>query len=287
MSDNSMPVTDQMLAGSGYDPAKITKVRVKHFSEAKKAGMRISALTAYDALTARILDESGVDILLVGDSIGMVALGYDSTLQVTMQDIEHAVRAVKRGTTRAFVLADMPFGSYETGSEDALRNAVRLVQAGAEGVKLEGGARVAPQIKAITEAGIPVCAHLGYTPQSINALSGPHVQGRGTEAANRLIEDAKAVEKAGAFALVLEMVPVDVSEKITTKLSIPTIGIGAGPRCDGQILVWSDMAGMTEWTPSFAQRFAEIGTALSLSATAYVESVQLGRFPSSQHYFRR
>jgi len=262
------------------------RVRVHHLRQAKERGERLTMLTAYDAVTARIFDEAGVDMLLVGDSIGNTMHGHDTTLPVTVDDIVLAARSVARGAQRAFVVADLPFGSYEAGPEQALATAVRVMkETGVSAVKFEGGRRVAAQVRALTDAGIPVVGHLGYTPQSENLLGGPRVQGRGDEAAEALSEDAVALAEAGAVAVVLEMVPAPVAASITEIVAIPTIGIGAGAECDGQVLVWVDMAGMGDWSPKFAKRFGEVGTALRNAATAYVDEVRARTFPDAAHQF--
>ena len=261
------------------------RVRVHHLQAAKDRGERLTMLTAYDALTARLFDEAGIDMLLVGDSIGNTMHGYATTLPVTLDEIVVAARAVAGAARRAFVVADLPFGTYEAGPEQALASAVRVMkETGVAAVKLEGGQRSVAQIHALTAAGIPVVAHLGYTPQSENALGGPRVQGRGP-AADRLAEDAVAVTEAGAVAIVLEMVPAVLAARITEVVSVPTIGIGAGAACDGQVLVWTDMAGMGDWTPRFAKRFAEIGQALTNAAREYAEEVRSGTFPTASHAF--
>ncbi|GAA2223709.1 3-methyl-2-oxobutanoate hydroxymethyltransferase [Promicromonospora sukumoe] len=264
------------------------RVRVHHLAEAKAKGEKLAMLTAYDAVTAAIFDAAGMDILLVGDSIGNVMHGHTSTIPVTVDDMIPAARAVARATKRAFVVIDLPFGSYEAGPQQALETSVRIFkETGADAVKLEGGVRSAPQIRALTDAGIPVVAHLGYTPQSENLLGGPRVQGRGDDAVERLADDAKAVEEAGAVAVVLEMVPTDVAARITEIVRIPTIGIGAGPHCDGQVLVWTDMAGMTDWSPRFARRYAELGAALQQAAEDYVSEVKDASFPDAEHSFEK
>lgn len=257
-----------------------------HLASAKERGEKITMLTAYDAVTATLLDASGVDMLLVGDSIGNVMHGHSTTLPVTVDDMIPPARAVAAATKHALVAVDLPFGSYEAGPAQALATGVRMIkETGVAAVKLEGGARVAPQIRALTDAGIPVMAHLGYTPQSEHALGGHRVQGRGDEAAEVLAADAVAIQEAGAFAVVLEMVPVDVAARITEILHIPTIGIGAGVQCDGQVLVWTDMAGMTDWTPRFAKRYAELGGALRQAAEEYIADVKKSTFPDDAHSF--
>jgi 3-methyl-2-oxobutanoate hydroxymethyltransferase len=243
---------------------------------------KITCLTAYDYPTARLLDEAGVDVILVGDSVGMVVLGHESTLPVTLDDMLHHTRAVRRGTRRALLVADMPFGSYHTDTAESLRNAVRFVkEAGAEAVKIEGGERRLELIARLTEAEIPVMGHVGLTPQSLNALGSYRVQGKTPEAAQQLMRDARAVEAAGAFAVVLEAVPRELAAQITRDLRIPTIGIGAGPDCDGQVLVIHDILGLTfNQTPKFARQYANIGEVISSAVRAYCEDVRSGGFPS-------
>ena len=267
----------------GARPAR--PVRVHHLTRAKERGDRLTMLTAYDAVTARILDEAGTDMLLVGDSIGNVMLGHDTTLPVELDEMVVATRSVARATARALVVADLPFGTYEAGPAQALASAVRLMKVGANAVKLEGGRPRVQTVRALGEAGIPVVGHLGFTPQSVNRLGGFRVQGRGEEAAEALVADAVALAEAGAVAIVLEMVPEPVAARITELLAIPTIGIGAGARCDGQVLVWTDMAGMTQWAPRFARRFGQVGQALHQAAQAYGEAVREGSFPTSEHSF--
>jgi 3-methyl-2-oxobutanoate hydroxymethyltransferase len=243
---------------------------------------RITCLTAYDYATARLLDEAGVDVLLVGDSVGMVVLGYESTLPVSIEEMLHHTRAVRRGTRRALVVADMPYGSYHSDMAESLRNAMRFVkQAGAEAVKVEGGERRLELIVRLTEAEIPVMGHVGLTPQSVNALGGYRVQGKTADAAEQLLRDARSVEAAGAFAVVLEAVPRELAAQITRELRIPTIGIGAGPDCDGQILVIHDLLGLTFGrTPKFARQYANVGEIISKAARDYCEDVRGGTFPS-------
>jgi 3-methyl-2-oxobutanoate hydroxymethyltransferase len=243
---------------------------------------KITCLTAYDYPTARLLDEAGVDVILVGDSLGMVVLGHENTLAVTIDEMLHHTRAVRRGTRRALVVADMPFGSYHTDTAESLHNAVRFVkEAGAEAVKIEGGERRLELISRLTEAEIPVMGHVGLTPQSVNALGGYRVQGRTPDAAEQLIRDARAVEAAGAFAVVLEAVPRELAAQITRDLRIPTIGIGAGPDCDGQILVLHDLLGLTfNQTPKFARQYANVGEVISKAVREYCEDVRGGGFPS-------
>jgi 3-methyl-2-oxobutanoate hydroxymethyltransferase len=243
---------------------------------------KITCLTAYDYPTARLLDEAGVDVILVGDSLGMVVLGHENTLSVTVDEMLHHTRAVRRGTRRALVVADMPYGSYHADTAESLRNAVRFVkEAGAEAVKVEGGERRLELIARLTEAEIPVMGHVGLTPQSVNALGGYRVQGKTPDAAEQLLRDARAVEAAGAFAVVLEAVPRELAAKITRDLRIPTIGIGAGPDCDGQVLVIHDILGLTfSQTPKFARQYAHVGEIISSAVRAYCEDVRSSGFPS-------
>lgn len=263
------------------------KNTVKTFRQAKENGEKLTMLTAYDYSTAKLIDEAGVNSILVGDSLGNVILGYDDTVSVTMEDMIHHGAAVARGVKNALVIIDMPFMSYQTSVYDALVNAGRLMKEGrAEAVKLEGGTEVAPQIKAIVAAGIPVCAHIGLTPQSINAFGGFKVQGKSEAAAKKLLEDAKAVEEAGAFAVVVEGVPRKLADLITEQLKIPTIGIGAGNGCDGQVLVYQDMLGMfSDFTPKFVKRYANIGDIMKDAYANYIKEVQSGAFPAEEHEY--
>lgn len=244
--------------------------------------IKITCLTAYDYPTARLLDEAGVDVILVGDSLGMVVLGYETTLPVTIEEMLHHTRAVRRGAHHALVVSDMPYGSYHTDSAESLRNAVRFVkEAGAEAVKVEGGERRLELISRLTEAEIPVMGHVGLTPQSVNALGGYRVQGKTADAAEQLLRDARAVEAAGAFAIVLEAMPRELAAQITREVRIPTIGIGAGPDCDGQILVLSDMLGLTfGQTPKFARQYANVAEIISGAVREYCEDVRSAVFPS-------
>ena len=259
------------------------RVRVQHIARAKAEGIPLTMLTAYDALTAPILEAAGVDMLLIGDSLGNVILGHSSTLPVTLEDMERATAAVARSTSRVMIVADLPFGTYEDSPEHAFASATRLMKAGAHAVKLEGGEARAHIIAALTAAGIPVCAHLGYTPQSENTLGGPRMQGRG-DGADQLRRDSLAVQEAGAFAVVFVMVPAAIATELTQTLSIATIGIGAGPNTDGQVLVWSDMAGYSDWTPSFVHKFGQLGQALHEAASDYVGSVRERSFPGPENY---
>lgn len=246
-----------------------------------KGREKISMLTSYDYSMAKLVDGAGVDMILVGDSLGNVMLGYDNTTHVTMADMIHHTKAVARGAKRAMVVADMPFLSCHLGKYEAVKNAGALISEGnAASVKIEGGKEVAKVIKAITDAGIPVCGHLGLTPQSVNQIGGFGVQAKTDATAKRLIRDAKAVEEAGAFALVLECIPHDLAKTVTEELTIPTIGIGAGPHCDGQVLVLHDMLGMfDDYVPSFVKRFAEVGAVVTEGVSEYVKEVKTGTFP--------
>jgi len=262
------------------------RVRVRHFAKAKAEGIRITGLTSYDFLTAGIFDRAGIDFLLVGDSAGNVVFGYDTTVPVTTDELIPLCRGVVKAARRALIVADLPFGSYEAGADDALKTAVRFMkEAGAHAVKLEGGARSAPQIQRIVDAGIPVMGHVGFTPQSEHGLGGHVVQGRGQDR-DRVIADALAVEAAGAFAVVLEMVPRDVAGEITRTLRIPTIGIGAGELTDGQILVWSDLVGLnTARVPSFVKQYASMEADLLQAVGAWRDEVTSGVFPGPEHSF--
>ena len=264
------------------------KHTVLTLQEQKNNQDKITMITCYDYSMAKLMDEAGMEMLLIGDSLGQVMLGYDSTLGVTMEDMIHHTAAVARGTKDAFVLADMPFLSYQTCAYDAVVNAGRLVKEGhANGVKLEGGAAVCEQISAIVKASIPVCAHLGLTPQSINAFGGFKVQGKTEEAARTLIEDAKKVEAAGAFMVVLEGIPAPVAAMITRELTIPTIGIGAGADCDGQVLVYQDLLGMfSDFTPKFVKRFADVGTVMKDAFTRYAREVKSQTFPGPENTYK-
>lgn len=264
------------------------KNTVSTFQAAKENGEKLTMLTAYDYSTAKLVDESGINGILVGDSLGNVILGYEDTLSVTMEDMIHHGAAVARGVTQSMLVIDMPFMSYQTSVYDAVVNAGRLMKEGrANAVKLEGGKAVTAQIKAITDAGIPVMAHLGLTPQSINAFGGNKVQGKSKEVAQRLIEDALAVQEAGAFSVVLECIPAKLAAVITDKLDIPTIGIGAGAGCDGQILVYQDMLGMfSDYVPKFVKKYAEVGAVMKEAFRAYQEDVQKGVYPAEEHTFQ-
>ena len=253
----------------------------------KTDGDKITMLTAYDFSTAKLVDEAGVNTILVGDSLGMVMLGYEDTLSVTMEDMIHHTKAVAKGAKNALVVADMPFMSYQTSVYDAVVNAGRLIKEGhAHAVKLEGGAKVSEQIRAIVDAQIPVVGHIGLTPQSVNAFGGFKVQGKTLENARQIIEDAKIVEEAGAFAVVLECVPAKLAKLISESISIPTIGIGAGNGCDGQVLVYQDMLGMYgSFKPKFVKHFADVGEVIKGAFRAYIEEVKSGAFPNEEHTF--
>mgnify|MGYP003594309762 CR=1 FL=1 len=264
------------------------KNTVLTFKQAKAEGKKLSMLTAYDYSMAKIIDESGVNGILIGDSLGMVVKGEEDTLSVTMEEVIYHTKAVKRGAKNALVVSDMPFLSYQVSIEQAVLNAGRLVkEGGASAVKLEGGANVAAQVKAIVDAQIPVMGHIGLTPQSVNAFGGFKVQGKSEAAAKQLIEDAVLLEKAGAFSIVLEGIPEKVAELITKAVSIPTIGIGAGKHCDGQILVYQDMLGMfSDFVPKFVKQYANLGTIMKEAIGSYVNEVQEGVFPEEKHTFK-
>ncbi|MFZ5590895.1 MAG: 3-methyl-2-oxobutanoate hydroxymethyltransferase [Bacillota bacterium] len=263
------------------------RVTTAYFRQAKQEGRPLTMLTAYDFPTARLVDAAGIDAILVGDSLGNVVLGYESTIPVTMEDMLHHVKAVTRAVKRAMVVADMPFLSYHISVEESVRNAGRMLQEGlAQAVKLEGGREVLPQVKAIVSAGIPVMGHLGLTPQSIHQLGGYKVQGKDEAAARKLLDDALALEQAGVFSIVLECVPTPLATLVTQKLSVPTIGIGAGPHCDGQVLVTHDLLGLYGgFSPKFAKRYAQLHENIMAALTAYREEVQSRTFPGPEHSF--
>lgn len=269
-------------AGNGKVTVPDILSRKSRFSTAGDPKRKVTCLTAYDYPIARLLDEAGVDILLVGDSLGMAVLGYDSTLPVTLDDVLYHTRAVRRGTRRALLVADMPYGSFHVSIEESIRNAVRLVkEGGAEAVKVEGGERRIELIAKLVEAEIPVMGHVGLTPQSFHAIGGFHVQGKTAEAARQVERDARAVEAAGAFSVVIESTPREVAARITETLRIPTIGIGAGPDCDGQVLVFHDLVGLTTGhTPKFVRQYANLAGEISKAVSEYCEDVRTGRFPS-------
>lgn len=263
------------------------KNSVLTFAEAKKNKTKLTMLTAYDYSIARLMDESGVNSILVGDSLGMVSLGYPTTLPVTMEDMIHHTKAVARGVSKALLVTDMPFMSYQTSVRDAVYNAGRLVKEGnAQAVKIEGGSEICPQIRAIVDAAVPVIAHIGLTPQHVNAFGGFKVQGKAEASARKILEDAKAIEEAGAFAVVLECIPAKLSALVTKTLSIPTIGIGAGKECDGQVLVYQDMLGFSQdFTPKFAKTYATLGPQIRAAFENYVNEVNEGAFPGPEHEF--
>lgn len=266
--------------------ANLKKVRTRHFQSAKDNGIRITGLTSYDQLSAEIFDKAGIDFLLVGDSAGNTVLGYDTTLPVTVDELIPLTRAVAGAVSRAFVIADMPFGSYESGPEEALHTAFRFMkETHAHAVKLEGGQRSAEQIRHIVAAGIPVMAHIGFTPQSEHGLGGHMIQGRG-EGLEQLLADAHAVEEAGAFSVVLEMVPASAAAQVTKELRIPTIGVGAGPDVDGQLMVWTDWAGFTTGRiPKFVKQYADLAGVLTDAVSAYRADVAEGAYPAPEHNY--
>lgn len=282
-----MSVSDEARPyGGGSDDPTLKRVRIRHFERAKQQGIKITGLTSYDCLSASIFDEAGIDFLLVGDSAGNTVFGYETTIPVTVDELIPLTAAVVRGVKRALVIADMPFGSYENGPDQALATATRFMkETGAHAVKLEGGVRSAKQIKRIVRAGIPLLAHIGFTPQSEHGLGGHIIQGRG-EGAEQLVADAHAVEEAGAFAVVMEMVPSAIAGRVTGELSIPTISVGAGPHCDGQLLVWSDWAGFTRGRiPRFVKQYANIGETLLDAAREFRADVESGSYPAPEHEY--
>lgn len=262
------------------------KIRVHHLRELKERGEPWPMLTAYDMYTAALFDEAGIPVLLVGDSAANNVFGYDTSLPVTVDELLPLVRAVTRSVKRALVVADLPFGSYQLSPQQALETSVRFMKEGrAHAVKLEGGRRFAAHVEALTSAGVPVMGHIGFTPQSEHNLGGYRVQGRG-EAADVLLADALALQEAGAFAVVMEMVPAEAAKRVTAELKIPTVGIGAGPDCDAQVLVWQDMAGLRRGkAPRFVKRYADVATVLQDAATAFAEDVRRGEFPAPEHAF--
>jgi 3-methyl-2-oxobutanoate hydroxymethyltransferase len=269
-----------------YGGTSTARVRVHHLQQAKERGERWAMLTAYDTYAARVFEEAGIPVMLVGDSAGNVVLGHTSTVPVTVEDMLLLTKAVTRSTSRALIVADLPFGSYESGPQQAFETAVRLMkEGGAQAVKLEGGVRVAPQIELLTASGIPVMGHIGFTPQSEHVLGGYRVQGRGA-GAEQLLADAHAVQDAGAFAVVLEMVPAEIAGQVTKELAIPTIGIGAGADCDAQVLVWTDMAGLNGGRlPRFVKQYADLRGELLRAAQEYAAEVRDGVFPGPEHSF--
>jgi 3-methyl-2-oxobutanoate hydroxymethyltransferase len=275
------------MSTSLYGGVSNRRVTVRDLQAAKDNGERWPMLTAYDYSTARVFDEAGIPVLLVGDSAANVVYGYDTTVPVTVDELLPLVRGVVRGTSRALVVADLPFGSYQASPAQALETSARFMkEGGAQAIKLEGGQRVAPQVEALVAAGVPVMAHIGLTPQSVNAFGGYRVQGRGDEAAHRLLQDAKAMQAAGAFAVVLEVVPSEVAREVTRTLHIPTIGIGAGPDCDAQVLVWQDMAGLGHGRPAkFVRRFADVASVLRSAAETFGDEVRSGVYPAPEHEY--
>ena len=263
------------------------RITINHIKEMKQKGDRIAMLTAYDYSMAKIIDAAGIPLILVGDSLGMVALGYESTIPVTVEDMLHHTRAVVRGSKKAMIIGDMPFMSYHISVGDALRNAGRFIQeAGAQAVKLEGGINVAEKVRRIVDCGIPVMGHIGLTPQSVHQLGGYRIQGRTPEAARKLLEDALALEQAGAFAVVLETVPYPLASLISQSISIPTIGIGAGKGCGGQVQVVSDLLGLfTDFVPKHAKQYAHLADIMSTAITEYLREVKDGSFPTDEHSF--
>ena len=264
------------------------KVTISDLMAKKESGRKITMLTAYDYPTAQMVDQAGIDTILVGDSLGMVVLGYSSTVYVSMEEMIHHTKAVTRGTMYAFVIGDMPFMSYQTGTEKAIENAGRFIkEGGCDAVKLEGGSEVAPVVKAIVIAGIPVCAHIGLTPQTATQLSGFKVQGKDAESARKLINSAKDLEKAGAFMVVMECIPEILASRITRELSIPTIGIGAGKDCDGQVLVYHDIVGLFErFTPRFVKQYIKLGPMIIDALKDFKKEVEGGIFPGEKHTFK-
>ena len=273
-------------AAAAAEQANLKRVRTRHFQRAKENGIKITGLTSYDQLTAGIFDEAGIDFLLVGDSAGNNVYGYDTTLPVTVDLLIPLTRAVAGAVKRALVVADMPFGSYETSPDEALHTAFRFMkETGAHAVKLEGGVRSAEQIRRIVSAGIPLMGHIGFTPQSEHGLGGHVIQGKG-EGINQLLADAHAVEDAGAFAVVLEMVPAEAAARVTSELTIPTIGVGAGPHVDGQLLVWTDWAGFTKGRiPKFVKQYANLRGTLTDAVNAYRADVDAGAYPGPEHSY--
>lgn len=265
----------------------MARISITDLKAMKERGEKIPMLTAYDYATARLVEQAGVPIILVGDSLGMVVLGYDSTIPVTLEDIIHHTKAVVRGTQRAIVVADMPFLTYQVSAEEALRNAGRLLkETGCTAVKLEGGATVAPTVKRLVDAGIPVMGHLGLTPQSVNQLGGYKLQARTPAAAAKLVSDAKALEEAGAFAIVLETIPAKVAQCVTERVSVPTIGIGAGPYCDGQVQVLHDFLGLfQDFVPRHAKQYAQVGQVVLDAVRTYIDEIKSGAFPTAKHSF--
>ncbi|WP_327103159.1 3-methyl-2-oxobutanoate hydroxymethyltransferase [Nonomuraea glycinis] len=275
-----------MSSSTLYGGVSGRRVTVRDLAAAKQRGERWPMVTAYDAMTARAFDQAGIPVLLVGDSAAMVVYGHDSTLPVTVDELLSLTAAVVRGSSRALVVADLPFGSYQSSPGQALESAARFMkEAGAHAVKLEGGRRILPQVEALVSAGVPVMAHLGLTPQSVNVLGGYRVQGRG-EDGEELMADAKDLERAGAFSVVLECVPADLAARVTTSLTIPTVGIGAGPGTDAQVLVWQDLMGLTPRPAVFVKQYADLAGDLDRAARAFADDVITGAFPAPEHTYR-
>jgi 3-methyl-2-oxobutanoate hydroxymethyltransferase len=263
------------------------RLTIRHIRDMKRRGERIAMLTAYDYTSARLAEAAGIPLLLVGDSLGMVMLGYDSTVPVTLEAIIHHARAVVRGTTKALIVADLPFMTYTISPEQALQNAARLMQeAGVQAVKLEGGQHIAPTVQRLTTCGIPVMGHIGLTPQAVHQLAGYRVQGRSAEAAQHLVRDAEALQEAGAFSIVLELLPTALARVMSEALRIPTIGIGAGSACDGQVQVWHDLLGLFEdFVPKHTKQYATLGATIRTALSQYAEEVRQGHFPTADHGF--
>ncbi|GAT65026.1 3-methyl-2-oxobutanoate hydroxymethyltransferase [Planomonospora sp. ID91781] len=280
-SSAAVPQTTALYGGQSG-----RRITVRDIAAAKERGEKWPMVTAYDAMTARVFDEAGIPVLLVGDSAAMVVYGHDSTLPVSVDDLMPLTAAVVRGSSRALVVADLPFGSYQASTQQALETAVRFMkEAGAHAVKLEGGRRVLPQVEALVAAGIPVMAHLGLTPQSVNAFGGYRVQGRG-QSGDELMADAKDLAAAGAFSVVLECVPADLAERVTASLPIPTIGIGAGPATDAQVLVWQDLMGLTARPAKFVKKYFNLAEEMDHAVRAFADEVTSGAFPTAEHSYR-
>lgn len=288
MSAHPRPADARPAARARVAPsAQEARVTVRTLAARKRRGEKLTMLTAYDFAFARIFDEAGIDLLLVGDSLGNVVQGHDTTLPVTLDEVVYHTRLVARACRRAMVIGDMPFGSYQVSPEDAVRSAIRLVkEGGAQAVKLEGGVVAAEAIARIARAEIPVFGHVGLTPQAVHRMGGFRVQGRTDDERARVLADAQAVEEAGAVGVVLEGMPPDLAADVTRKLSIPTIGIGAGPHCDGQVLVMHDMLGLNDWSPSFVKQYADLGAMAARAARAFAEEVTGGKFPAEEHCYK-
>ena len=289
MTELSVQPTPAPSPTALYGGVTNRRITIRDLQAAKERGERWAMLTAYDYSTARVFDDAGIPVLLVGDSAANVVYGYDSTVPVEVDELLPLVRGVVRGSRRALVVADLPFGSYQSSPEQALATATRFMkEGGAQAVKLEGGVRIARQVEALVGAGIPVMAHIGLTPQSVNTLGGYRVQGRGDEAAHRLLQDAKTMQAAGAFAVVLEVVPAELATAVTAALQIPTVGIGAGAGCDAQVLVWQDMAGLhpgDRKPAKFVKAYADVGAVLTAAATSFADEVRSGAYPAPEHSY--